>query len=297
MNALLFAAPAAACMAVFFLGWRLMRVATPDFGEIDQDSAPVKVKRSPTQDVADWIGVRCYRLMLRWYTPKRTRSLERLLDRAGRPERMGVRVYIRRQGGLVFIGAVLFAVLALVGSGLAGLAIFALFVGFLPLWLQSQARSRQAAISADLPDFLDVLAVTVQAGLSLQAALERVSENDERPLAQEVRRVLEDMRLGVGRRRAFSALRARNDNPMVGSWVTSMLQAEELGTPLTEALNSITEDMRGLAAQEAKRQAARAAPKVSMVVTLVLLPGALILIVSAFLINNLQVFASIFGGS
>ena len=89
---------------------------------------------------------------------------------------------------------------------------------------------------------------------------------------------LRQMELGAPRRDAFLALRERNGSEALSSFVTAQLQAEELGVPFSEALNDIATDMRRIAHQNARRAAQRAAPRVSLIVTTLIVPGAMILI-------------------
>ena len=112
------------------------------------------------------------------------------------------------------------------------------------------ATARQRRIEQDLPDFLDVLAVTVSAGLSFRAALDRVAARHEGPLAEEITLT----RCG----RWTSASRAAPPSPgcatgttppALDAFVTALLQAEELGSPITEALAQIARDMRRSVAQ------------------------------------------------
>ena len=90
--------------------------------------------------------------------------------------------------------------------------------------------------------------------------------------------MLRQMELGQDRREAFLALRERNKSDSLKSFVAAQLQAEELGVPLAEALNDIATDMRRVAHQNARRRAQRAAPRVSLIVTTLIVPGAMILI-------------------
>jgi tight adherence protein C len=90
--------------------------------------------------------------------------------------------------------------------------------------------------------------------------------------------VLRQIDLGADRREAFLALRERNESDALKSFVAAQLQAEELGVPLSEALNDIAADMRRMASQNARRQAQRASPRVSLLVTTLIVPGSMILI-------------------
>jgi tight adherence protein C len=157
------------------------------------------------------------------------------------------------------------------------------------VWLSREGRLRQERIERMLPDFMDILAVTVRAGLGYRAALLRVSEALGGPVGEEMLMALRQMDLGSNRRDAFLAMSARNDSRSLKSMIAAQLQAEELGVPLSEALNDIAEDMRRAAHQDARRRAARAAPRVSLIVTTLIIPGAMILILmTLFLSSGIQ---------
>lgn len=296
MTPVLFGLATVMVFVLFIAGWRMSR--STGLEDVEEQLAPAAeaTERGPGPVVrlSEYLGVRFQRYLLSLYGPYRLAQLDQLLDRAGRPEGMSARDYIRRQAGMIAIGVFTGGLLLMAGLWQLAAMALVVFALMLPLWLRGLAGRRQASISRDLPDFLDVLAVTVSAGLSLQSAMERVAEADERPLSQEMRRVLEDMRLGVSRRNALSALRDRNDSPSVGSWVTAMLHAEELGAPLSGALNEIAADIRREAAQEARRQAAKTSPKVSLVVSIVILPGAMLLILASVLLSNSDLLGELF---
>ena len=93
------------------------------------------------------------------------------------------------------------------------------------------------------------------------------------PAGEEILTALRQMDLGASRRDAFLALRARNESEALSTFIGAQLQAEELGVPLSEALNDIAIDMRRSAAQNARRRAARAAPRISLIVTTLIVPG------------------------
>jgi tight adherence protein C len=105
---------------------------------------------------------------------------------------------------------------------------------------------------------------------------------------------LREMSVGVSRRQAFLGLRERTRSEAVGTFVTAMLQAEELGVPLSDALTGIAADVRQEYGQRVRQQAAKAAPKVSLVITTTIVPGALLLMVAAVLLANMESFRDIF---
>jgi tight adherence protein C len=220
----------------------------------------------------------------------RRESVDRRLDLAGRPGGITVqRFYGYKAAGLVLLGGP-FALL-LAGGGSPAAVVLAAGIGwFFPdIWVARAGRVRQERIERELPDFLDILAVTVRAGLGYRLALARVADALEGPVGEEMLIALRQMELGASRRAAFEALRDRNGSEQLQSFVAAQLQAEELGVPLSEALNDIAADMRRAAHQAARRRAARATPRVSLIVTTLILPGTMILIaVSIVLGSGLQ---------
>jgi tight adherence protein C len=180
-----------------------------------------------------------------------------------------------------------FLFLSLLGGSLP-LALLATVMGWYApdVWIARTGRLRQERIERDLPDFLDILSVTVRAGLGYRLALARVSEQLGGPVAEEMLVALRQMDLGASRRAAFEALRDRNASESLSGFVAAQLQAEELGVPLSEALTDIARDMRRAAHQAARRRAARASPRVSLVVTTLIVPGTMLLIIVAILISS-----------
>ena len=242
----------------------------------------------------DTIGARFVGFAMRLYGPARLQRLETTIRRAGRPDGLTVIVYIRRQSAFIVIAMLLLVTFAIIGQPLIG-AVFAIALcGWMRLWLVSAGSKRQAQIDTELPDFLDVLGVTVTAGLGFRQAVERVCEFHDGPLAQEMTTALREMAMGVSRRQAFIAMRDRTRSEAFGSFVTALLQAEELGVPLAGALNDIASDVRKDHAQSVRQAAAKAAPKVSLVVTMTIVPGALILIGSAIVLVNKDALSGIF---
>lgn len=228
--------------------------------------------------------------------PRRIAALQRRIDEAGRPDGMTVDVLLRR----VAWWAVLVAPLALVfllDGNLLMLALCFVIPGLLPLSrLAADQRKRQEQLDRDLPDMLDVLAVTVSAGVAFRPALARVGERFSGPLADELRLTLGQIANGASVREAFQDLRARNSSEALAQFVTAYLQSEELGAPLTDALNQIALDMRRESAQRLRRKAARTAPRVTLVTSLVLVPGALVLVICGLIVGSDVDFGVVLGG-
>jgi len=245
-------------------------------------------------DVLDRLGARFMGVALRVYGPVRLRKLDLVIRSAGQPDGITVMSYIRRQTGFIVLAIAVFLIAAFMGQPLFGVFVGVVFVAWMRLWLHTTGAKRQKEIERDLPDFLDVLGVTVAAGLSFRQAVQRISEHHSGPMGEEMQTVLDEMQVGVSRRDALLGLRDRNQSEAVASVVTALMQAEELGVPLQDALKDISKDARREHAQALKVAAAKAAPKVSMVVTLTILPAALILIGSALILSNADLFEGLF---
>ncbi|WP_407318712.1 type II secretion system F family protein [Isoptericola halotolerans] len=244
--------------------------------------------------VLDRLGAPLVPLAVRLHGRPRLQRLDAAIRRAGRPEGVTMTMFVRREAALTLLGLLGGLLLAVEGQWMLGAALALALNVWMRLWLSGAAARRRQQIDAELPDFLDVLSVTVTAGLGFRQALERVCELHGGALASEMRTALREMSVGVSRRQTFVALRERNRSAAVGTFVTALLQAEELGVPLADALNSIAADVRREHAETVRQRAARAAPLVSLAVTVTILPGALILIVAAVLVANAGVLGGIF---
>ncbi|MFJ9027801.1 DUF5936 domain-containing protein [Streptomyces sp. NPDC102274] len=243
----------------------------------------------------DRLGMRYAPSVLRMMGPKRVDALRRRLDMAGNPGGITVDRFAARRAVYGFLGA--FAALALVLRGQPIIAIVALAYGL--VWpdviIRSHIARRKDDIERTLPDFLDVLAVVVSAGLGFRQALERVAEKYKGPWSDELRITLRQMDMGVSRREAFDQLRKRNASEQVSMFVTALQQGEELGAPIVDTLIQIANDMRRTDAQNARRRAAQAIPKTTLVVTMVMLPATMVLIVLSFYYGSGVNFGDILG--
>jgi tight adherence protein C len=296
MPVLVMALLAAASLICLVAGVALLRFSRLESVAATFSDDGQAVQRAPlVARFLDGLGLGTQRLLLNAYGPRRRRKLDDRLARAGRPEGMTDRTFLRRKAGFAVFGASVGASLWLLGHAFLAAMIAILCTFWMDVWLRSLMSRRRAEIARQLPDMLDILAVTVSAGLALQLALERTVERDQTALGQEIRRMLNDMRYGMSRRAAFTALRDRNDVPSLSSFVSAMLQAEQLGTPLAQALMDIAAEVRRESAQQARQAAAKAAPKVSLVVTLTIVPGAMLLIFAAMVLANLPKFSGLFG--
>lgn len=243
----------------------------------------------------DRMGVRLAPLVLRLMGPRAVDRKRRRIDQAGNPGGLTIDRYAARRAVHGLFGLLLALVFFSAGRpllGLLGLA-FGALAADAAIW--QGMRERRDAIDRTLPDFLDVLAVVVSAGLGFRQALDRVSARYEGPWADEIRITLRQMDMGVSRRQAFEELRRRNDSEPVNQFVTALQQGEELGAPIAETLIQIAQDMRRTDAQNARRRAARAIPMATMATLVFMVPATMIIIVAGMLLGSGTDFSSILG--
>lgn len=243
----------------------------------------------------DRAGMRYAPLVLRLMGEKRVAKVRRRIDLAGNPGGLTVDRYAARRAVYGFLGFGGAFVMLLRSQLLLALLLvaFGLFWNEVGIW--AAIRQRKDTIERTLPDFLDVLAVVVSAGLGFRQALDRVADKYEGPWADELRITLRQMDMGVSRRQAFEELRRRNDSDQVAQFVTALQQGEELGSPIVDTLIQIADDMRRTDAQNARRRAARAVPKATVVVTTFMVPATMILLVAGFFLGSGTNFGSLMG--
>ncbi len=124
-------------------------------------------------------------------------------------------------------------------------------------WLTRKVNERQAAILKDLPDTLDLLAISVEAGMGFEGALEIVCSHFNSPLSEEFSRTLHEMELGLPRRDAFQNLKRRTEVPELSNFVLALLQADALGIPIGRVLKTQATEMRNKRRQWAREKAAK----------------------------------------
>jgi tight adherence protein C len=159
-------------------------------------------------------------------------------------------------------------------------------VGYLApeFWLGQKIRSRRQAILESLPDSIDLLTISVRAGLGFDAALTRVAEEVAGPLSDEFRRALAEIRVGKERRDALRDIVARTQVPPVTSLIGAILQAERLGVPISRVLQVQSETLRVERRQRAEEMAAKAPIKILFPLVGCIFPSLFIVILGPALI-------------
>ena len=152
--------------------------------------------------------------------------------------------------------------------------------GLVPfLALQSAIRRRKAALRRQLPDFLDFLCVSVQAGLSFDGAVAKIVSRMKGPLVDEFSRMLRDMGLGMTRQRTLSQLAKRCDLEEVYLFTSSVIQAEHLGTSMSKTLKTQADNMRDRHRQAVRTLAMQAPIKIIFPMVFFIFPSIFVMVV------------------
>ena len=191
-------------------------------------------------------------------------------------EFLAIRIITIVVGVMVGIG------LALIEKGQLRLVLFILgpVVGYLlpQSWLTRHVKERQEAIFLDMPDIVDLLAISVEAGVGFEGAMEIVCNHFNSPLALEFSRTLKEMELGLGRRDALQNLKHRTEVPELSNFVLALVQADALGMPVGRVLHTQAQEMRNKRRQWAREKAGKLPVKILFPLVLFIFPAIMIVV-------------------
>lgn len=224
-------------------------------------------------------------------------GVEQRLVLAGEP--MTINTFLTFQmmsaGIFLFLPAVLVFAMGM-GITMISLAFIVIFAGvglILPhVWLSQRIGQRQTVIIKSLPDAFDLITTCVEAGLGLDAALQRVAEKVEGPFADELRRTLRDISLGRMRRDALKELGDRTGVPDLITFVNAVIQAERMGSSVGAVLRVQSEQLRVRRRQRAEEQAYKAPVKMIFPLVLCIFPTLFIVILGPAVITIMRDFPS-----
>ena len=212
-------------------------------------------------------------------------DLERRIAAAGRPGGLGARELMAAKLTAALAGGAWGAAAGAAAPGRLGLAtaLAGPVAGFLApdLWLGRRAAERFNRARRELPSLLDLLRVSIEAGMPLAAALGGVGARSSGPVGAEWRAAAREVELGVPLRQALDGVAARLPLPEVAALCRALARASHHGTPPAETLAAQARDAREAERRRMQERAARAAPKIQLVVALLLVPSVLLLVAAA----------------
>jgi tight adherence protein C len=220
--------------------------------------------------------------------------LDRQLAGAGRPKDWPLARVIMIKPLLAFAGAVL-GLLTFVGAPSAGRFVLALFITalsyFLPdILIRNRATKRRAAIRLELPNALDQMLISVQAGLGFETAMGRAAENSTGPFSEELVRTLQDIQVGRSRKEAYLAMSDRVDVPDVRSFVRAVVQADTYGIGIAGVLKAQAKDMRIKRKQRAEEHAMKMPVKMLFPLIFFILPALFIVVLGPAVLSIVSMF-------
>ncbi|MFQ5942934.1 MAG: type II secretion system F family protein [Anaerolineales bacterium] len=223
--------------------------------------------------------------MAQRFTPQATlENARQRLEMAGNPMQMNPAFFLmlRFVFALLF-GGLLFLIFARTGRNwLQGLGISVLFMligfAFPNMWLSGRISARQKSVFRAMPDALDLLTISVEAGLGFDAAMAKVHEKWVNELALEFGRVIQEIRLGKLRRDALRDMAERLGVNEMTSFVAAVIQSEQLGVSMAKVLRIQSDQMRIRRRQMAEEEAHKAPIKMVFPIALLIFPSILIIL-------------------
>ena len=212
---------------------------------------------------------------------------------AGLAQRMTPPTFLAIKGGATVGGGLLALVLAAAASPALGLILVPMLaaVGFMlpDMVLSSRIKSRREAVRGDLPDALDILAVSVEAGLGFDGAITKLTEHMKGALVEEFGLLLSEIRMGESRQTALKNMATRVGAPELSAFVRAIVQADQLGISLGRILRVQAADSRLRRQAAAEEKAMKAPIKMLFPTVIFIFPAMFIVILGPALMNIMKV--------
>ncbi len=218
-------------------------------------------------------------------------SVRHKLDLAGNPNNWNPSDFLGVRGLSAVVTATLGALLFLAMRSQVPMVLLAIGVGgilgfSLPsFWLGSKIRTRQHNVQKALPDALDLLTISVEAGLAFDSAIAKVAEKWDNELSQAFGRVIAEVRVGKLRREALRDMATRIEVQDVSTFIAAVIQADQLGVSISKVLHIQSEQMRVKRRQRAEEQANQAPVKMMIPLAFLIFPAIFIIILGPAVIQ------------
>jgi tight adherence protein C len=254
-----------------------------------------RVQRPFRERVLIPLGDRLAKWTLKLHPKTTVEGVSTRLLAAGLGRTVSPTAFLAFKSGLALVGiflGVLFGGAAASAGGVLFCSVAFAGLGFIApdFFVSAKARSRKDRIRAELPDALDLMAVSVEAGMGFDGAISKLTEHMDGPLADEFALTLSEIRIGEARPDALKKLASRTDTPELNSFVRSIIQADQLGISLGRILRVQATDSRLKRQAAAEEKAMKAPIKMLFPTVLFIFPAMFLVILGPAFLNLSKIF-------
>jgi tight adherence protein C len=241
------------------------------------------------------LGDRLAKWTLRLHPKTSVENVSARLLAAGLSPTLSPTAFLAFKSGLALAGIFFGALFGGAVTGAGGVLFFSMGLGALgfiapDFAVNGKARARRETIRAELPDALDLMAVSVEAGMGFDGAISKLTEHMTGPLADEFSLTLSEIRIGESRQDALKKLSERTETPELSSFVRAIIQADQLGISLGRILRVQATDSRLKRQAAAEEKAMKAPIKMLFPTVLFIFPAMFLVILGPAFLNLSKIF-------
>ena len=261
-------------------------------GKVKLDKEPRKKKNNLL--LIEKINVKAKRIIDQKTSTSQKKNLEQRLREAGYPLNLSSTDFRYFQLLLGFVPFVIVSLLLvkietnIFSSVLLASIVAALGIYYPSFYLSVIIKKRRQEIQKMMPDFFDMVNLSIEAGMGLDASIQKVCNQTKGALSEEFLQTLDDMKLGKSRREAYADLRSRVPVHQFQSIITSLIQADILGVGMAKVIRSLTVRIREQRTQLAREQAMKAPVKMVFPMLLFIFPAIFIVMLGPMIIYLIQ---------
>ncbi|MBC8015698.1 MAG: type II secretion system F family protein [Sporomusaceae bacterium] len=299
-----------AFMTIFLLIYLLLSAYVPIYGPIEMRLKALENVNQGRSDIEEELAkpfskriispfIKNLAEFFMQFTPHSLRRIiEERMAMAGGFGRLSVDEFLLLCGFLAIclpaVTGSLLTVMKMPVNKVVGMSIIACIIGLIVpvILLNQKMAARKLSIQKDLPDVLDLLTVSVEAGLGFDGALAKLTEKMKGVLVEEFNRVLQEIRMGVSRREALATLGKRCDVSDLSMFTTSLIQADQLGVSIGNVLRVQSVSMREKRKQRAEEKAMKAPIKMMLPLVLFIFPSIFIVLLGPAVIQIATTFGN-----
>ncbi len=160
------------------------------------------------------------------------------------------------------------------------------------LWLARKVKMRKEQIQKELPEFLDLMTVSVEAGLGFESSLKKVADEGQGPFALEIKKVISEISMGKSRKEALIDLKNRVVLGDLTAFINAVIQAEQLGVGISKVLKVEAKEFRRKRRQRAEEQAMKAPIKLLIPLVLFIFPAIFVILLGPSILRMMEMFMS-----